>query len=685
MIDQVFAACQNGDLAEVQQYIQRGFDVSSSDGQGVTALHWAAINGRDALVDFLLTKGASINAKGGVLKSTPIYWATSMGLINLVVSLLKRGADANIADSLGVNCLFLAAQNKNWRLVLVFASYGMAVDPIDFKGFTPLLWACSHRPNEKELIRALLSLGADVNATTPDKQSTALHCAVSGPKRSQWSTVNTLLHAGVDIHAQDSDGHTAVDLMAVAIAEDNNATRSISQVWRKMRQFEKCVPRMPRKQRSAQGERQGDFNFSHHTKTVELGTPTMGYYQLMAIPWVAIPLLFTFVAWADMRSFVVFLTVAVAVLMLAFGCFGRQVADLCNGSFLGCYDHNKEAAAWDGLLFGLNTASIFWMGLPFFYKLWAFQGYYSVTAFVWLFLFGSTWFFLYKTMTTTSIVPQSRWPLETKLAHIKLLADNGEMGSDNDNGDDDEKEKDNENDSGTAPEKNCAAAASGESTGESGGEARICATTLIRLPLRSKFCREDGHIVSKFDHHCPFVGSTVGSKNHHYFMGFVTSALSAIVLNEALILSYFHARNGDRYWERQSWLEAFVYNVFAFDGFLACCFLLGALLAAWIAMLMLYHLRLIVNGWTTHEKITTHAGGRYGATDDVKRYSEGWFQNGVTFFKLESDWLGLQPRKTDWDTCYTWPSVSASAFASASASKGKDTKAGLKAARPIHP
>ena len=137
-----------------------------------------------------------------MLRSTPIYWASSKGFINLVVALLKRGADANIADSLGVNCPFLAAQKKNWRLVLVFASYGMVVDPIDCKGSTPLLWVCSHAPNEKELVRSLLSLGANVNAKTPQKQHTALYCAVAGPEQSKWSTINTLLHAGVDIHAQ---------------------------------------------------------------------------------------------------------------------------------------------------------------------------------------------------------------------------------------------------------------------------------------------------------------------------------------------------------------------------------------------------------------------------------------------------------------------------------------------------
>jgi ankyrin repeat protein len=94
--------------------------VNTIDGEGIAALHWAAINNRQTVVEFLLQSGADINCAGGELKSTPIYWATSQGHVDMVVLLYDRGADATQPDSNGHNCLFLAAQLENWKLLLLF-------------------------------------------------------------------------------------------------------------------------------------------------------------------------------------------------------------------------------------------------------------------------------------------------------------------------------------------------------------------------------------------------------------------------------------------------------------------------------------------------------------------------------------------------------------------------------------
>lgn len=51
---------------------------------------------------------------------------------------------------------------------------GMAVDFINAKGDTPLLWAAND--NRVETLKLLLSLGADVNSQN-DKKSSALHWA----------------------------------------------------------------------------------------------------------------------------------------------------------------------------------------------------------------------------------------------------------------------------------------------------------------------------------------------------------------------------------------------------------------------------------------------------------------------------------------------------------------------------
>lgn len=66
-----------------------------------------------------------------------------------------------------------------------------------------------------EIVRLLLTAGADANAATNHRHSTPLHYAADGyingpawdPKR-QVKTLATLLDAGADIHAQDKNGAT---------------------------------------------------------------------------------------------------------------------------------------------------------------------------------------------------------------------------------------------------------------------------------------------------------------------------------------------------------------------------------------------------------------------------------------------------------------------------------------------
>lgn len=48
---------------------------NETDGQGITALHWAAINNHVLACKLLLEKGADVDARGGDLNATPLQWA----------------------------------------------------------------------------------------------------------------------------------------------------------------------------------------------------------------------------------------------------------------------------------------------------------------------------------------------------------------------------------------------------------------------------------------------------------------------------------------------------------------------------------------------------------------------------------------------------------------------------------
>lgn len=52
--------------------------------ENVTLLHWAAINNRLEIVNYLVSRGAIVDAIGGELESTPLQWATRQGHLPMV-------------------------------------------------------------------------------------------------------------------------------------------------------------------------------------------------------------------------------------------------------------------------------------------------------------------------------------------------------------------------------------------------------------------------------------------------------------------------------------------------------------------------------------------------------------------------------------------------------------------------
>ncbi|KAK5127824.1 hypothetical protein LTR85_004940 [Meristemomyces frigidus] len=166
-----------GELRSIQRLFDSGkYNAKSTDEQGITALHWAAINGHHALCHFLIQSGADVNARGGDAQATPVLWASKRCHLQIVSLLLANGADPLLKDDQGYNLLHSATLDGNvYQLVLLLHQPDLPVDVPDSQGHTSLMWAAYK--GFGACVDVLLRWGADVHAMD-DMGFTPLHWAL---------------------------------------------------------------------------------------------------------------------------------------------------------------------------------------------------------------------------------------------------------------------------------------------------------------------------------------------------------------------------------------------------------------------------------------------------------------------------------------------------------------------------
>ena len=85
-------ATQNGDVEQVKELLAQGANVDHENEQGLTPLHWSALNGRSDLAEILIEHGAAINQREGYTgKLTPMAMALLMGYDDVVEFMAARG------------------------------------------------------------------------------------------------------------------------------------------------------------------------------------------------------------------------------------------------------------------------------------------------------------------------------------------------------------------------------------------------------------------------------------------------------------------------------------------------------------------------------------------------------------------------------------------------------------------
>jgi cytohesin len=210
-----------GSLPEVKLLLERGVDVNATDAhKGQNALMWAAAEAHGDVIDFLISKGANVNAasRSG---STPLAFATGRNDAKSVQRLLAAGADANYALPDGTKMLMLAATSKATDVAALLLDKGADPNIADRAGNTPLHIAAQN--GSLEMAKSLLAKGAKVDAKTNAAASSAVPGApgfVRGgstgqmtplflaAKNNRVDLMKALLAAGADPKVKSQDGTT---------------------------------------------------------------------------------------------------------------------------------------------------------------------------------------------------------------------------------------------------------------------------------------------------------------------------------------------------------------------------------------------------------------------------------------------------------------------------------------------
>jgi len=182
-------AAMRGDRASVESLLRSDpAAVNVPQGDGMTALHWAAVREDAPLATLLLEAGADPAALTRMAGYTPLHLAARTPGGAVVRALLDKGADPMAQTrSGGATALHLAAGAGNAEGVALLLDQGVDPNIVEGEwGQTPLIFAAA--AGRTEVVRLLLGRGADPSRSTEVRDVRTL-AAVQTQSQRKWQEV----------------------------------------------------------------------------------------------------------------------------------------------------------------------------------------------------------------------------------------------------------------------------------------------------------------------------------------------------------------------------------------------------------------------------------------------------------------------------------------------------------------
>jgi ankyrin repeat protein len=224
--ERLIEAVRRGDQAAADSLLKQGVDVNGRQGDGATALHWAAHQNDRGMVERLLRAGADVQATNE-LGVTPLLLACTNGSTPVVEALLAGGADPNATAQGRETPLMVASWTGNADVVRRLLDAGADVDAKEAsRQQTALMWAASER--HPAIVRLLTGYGADVHSRTavnvPNRKpgmrasgaaAAGLTALVFAARVGDVESTRLLLDAGANVDDTADEGLSALGFATV--------------------------------------------------------------------------------------------------------------------------------------------------------------------------------------------------------------------------------------------------------------------------------------------------------------------------------------------------------------------------------------------------------------------------------------------------------------------------------------